>query len=78
MERVFELTEVTKFKDVDWSLLSPGQSVYYWIKYKDRKSPKREDAHGPFTVVDPSQRRLRNQQGVEINFGNNIQPMIKV
>lgn len=53
-----------KFLKTSWDEIQDGDVVYYQIirRHKD------DHAHGPFVVVDKSRHRLRNGNGVEINF----------
>lgn len=59
-----------KFEVKQWSDLSEGDRIWFRRKGHD-------DALGPFTVVDPASGRLRNDQGVELNFPN-VEPLVFV
>jgi hypothetical protein len=61
-----------QFEEIAWDDLAIGDEIFYYIP-KKRKAP--EFAHGPFVVVDPKKRKLRNQQGVEVCLPS-VQPVL--
>ena len=70
MSQSIWLETMVKFLKISWDEIQDGDVVYYQIKsrYHDNH------AHGPFVVVDKFRHRLRNPQGVELNFkGDNLQ-----
>jgi hypothetical protein len=67
------LTCHLEFREVAWEDLRPGDEVFYFIPA--RRPP--EDAHGPFTVVDPAAHLLRNAQGVALRL-HSVRPILPV
>lgn len=60
------IQQICQFQAVPWDRLYPGQKIHYlYLK----------EVYGPFTVVDPKKRRLRNRQKVEVNLLT-VQPLI--
>lgn len=59
-----------KFVKVNWESLQTGQTMYYTIG-------RSQFANGPFVVVDPATRKLRNGQGVEIALPSTLQSRLQ-
>lgn len=54
---------LTSFREVAWSDLKPGDTVFYFIHRKRELDRK---AYGPFLVVDPAKGILCNRQGIRV------------
>lgn len=64
------LEAFVKFIKISWDEVQDGDVIYYQILRRHQD----DNAHGPFIVVDKTRNRLRNGNGVELNFNfDNLQ-----
>jgi len=62
-----------KFLKTSWEEVQDGDVVYYQIIRRHHDN----NAHGPFIVVDKPRGRLRNGNGVELNFNSDNLQLLK-